>query len=306
MAHLQLLVNTLGPDWISLQFVPYGFHDKGLPWFFPERLARLRGTFRWHIMFHELWIGENLGAAIKQWVMGRLQKFLIARLLRRLNPPQCFTSTPIYLAMLEDIGTCPQKAEIYSNIPCVGIGSPQKILSLADIISQREHYIVGLLFGSINPGWDCRRLIGELIEYAKATDRTLVVIKAGRDEFSSEAWEKWTNDYLQGVSVICCGKVAVEEASCLMAWADFGFLTTPFELIGKSGVAAAFAAHGLPMLVNRNDWLTRFGQTQKFPEGVIDCLEGLPIDFKVRLGERRKIDMFPKTVEIYRNCFIET
>jgi len=50
-------IHKFKPDWISLQFVPYSFHTKGLPFTFAKALKEL-GDFRWHIMFHELWIDK--------------------------------------------------------------------------------------------------------------------------------------------------------------------------------------------------------------------------------------------------------
>ena len=51
---LQAIIDDFCPDWVSLQYVPYGFDQRGLPFGLPKRLSLLRGDFQWHLMFHEL------------------------------------------------------------------------------------------------------------------------------------------------------------------------------------------------------------------------------------------------------------
>src|SRR5687768_4274253 len=42
---------------ISLQFVTYGYHSRGLPFGLARALQTLAGAVRFQIMFHELWCG---------------------------------------------------------------------------------------------------------------------------------------------------------------------------------------------------------------------------------------------------------
>jgi hypothetical protein len=42
-------------DWISLQFVPFSFHTKGLPFDLAKTIKPLTKNAHFHIMFHELW-----------------------------------------------------------------------------------------------------------------------------------------------------------------------------------------------------------------------------------------------------------
>ena len=59
-------------DWVSVQFVAYGFHPKGLAWGLGERLAGLARGRLVHLMLHELWIGAEKGARLKPRLIGRL------------------------------------------------------------------------------------------------------------------------------------------------------------------------------------------------------------------------------------------
>ena len=53
-------IRTLRPDWLSLQYVCYGFHPKGLAWRWNPLFRNLANLVpRRHLMFHELWIGQS-------------------------------------------------------------------------------------------------------------------------------------------------------------------------------------------------------------------------------------------------------
>src|SRR5437899_991410 len=52
-------IDAHAPDWISVQFVPYGFANRGLVWHLGIRLRQLSPSRPFHLMFHELWIGEG-------------------------------------------------------------------------------------------------------------------------------------------------------------------------------------------------------------------------------------------------------
>ena len=54
------------PDWLSLQFVIYGYAKKGLPWRLAHRLGALCDSWRVHVMVHETWIGF-MSAAVLAW-----------------------------------------------------------------------------------------------------------------------------------------------------------------------------------------------------------------------------------------------
>ncbi len=50
-------VEQNNPDWLSVQFVPYAYNDKGIPFRLANQLKEIGGERKWHIMFHELWLG---------------------------------------------------------------------------------------------------------------------------------------------------------------------------------------------------------------------------------------------------------
>jgi hypothetical protein len=70
-------LNSFNPTWISLQFVPYGFHAKGIVRGLGCHLNRLTQNRQTHIMFHELWIGYYKGAPVIERVTGNVQKYFV-------------------------------------------------------------------------------------------------------------------------------------------------------------------------------------------------------------------------------------
>ena len=80
---LQELCTEFSPDWISLQFVPYAFHPKGIPWSLGRLLKTLAPKARLHIMFHETWTGPHLSASLRDKAYGLLQRVTLKHLLRR-------------------------------------------------------------------------------------------------------------------------------------------------------------------------------------------------------------------------------
>ena len=55
-------IEAFAPDAVSLQFVCFGFHPRGLCWRAADWLRNILGARPVQIMFHELWIGAEQGA----------------------------------------------------------------------------------------------------------------------------------------------------------------------------------------------------------------------------------------------------
>jgi hypothetical protein len=64
-------------------------------------------------------------------------------------------------------------------------------------------------------------------------------------------------DYEHSIVFGKLGEQSAADISQLLQNADFGIATSPWQLIGKSGSAAAMLDHGLPVIVNRDDWHLR-------------------------------------------------
>src|SRR5271168_574276 len=63
-------LNSFNPDWVSLQFVSYAFHPKGLVHGLARKMAPLLAGRRLHIMFHEIWLCREQGWGWKKSAVG--------------------------------------------------------------------------------------------------------------------------------------------------------------------------------------------------------------------------------------------
>jgi hypothetical protein len=94
--YTQEIVDKFTPDWISLQFVLYSFNPKGLPFWLPPLLKKINGEHKWHIMFHELWVGMENHSSFKNKLFGFLQKQLVRYILKNFNNIIISTNTKLY------------------------------------------------------------------------------------------------------------------------------------------------------------------------------------------------------------------
>src|SRR5258708_22206609 len=69
----RLWIEAFSPDWISLQFVCFGFNSKGFVHDLVKPLSRICEGYRIHWMFHELWVGIDADARLKLRVWGWFQ-----------------------------------------------------------------------------------------------------------------------------------------------------------------------------------------------------------------------------------------
>ena len=60
------------PDWLSFQFVAYGYHDHGIVWKLSQHFQVLLAGCPLHIMFHEIWVGMPPDAPLKHRLIADL------------------------------------------------------------------------------------------------------------------------------------------------------------------------------------------------------------------------------------------
>ena len=69
----QEYIQRFDPEWISLQYVPYSFHKKGLPLQLPGLIRKLLDGRKCHLMLHELWLGISEKSPLRQKAIGYIQ-----------------------------------------------------------------------------------------------------------------------------------------------------------------------------------------------------------------------------------------
>ncbi len=245
------------PDCISLQFVCYSFHPKGLCWKVANFLKRIKGNTRCHIMAHELWIGPHKEAPIKEKIVGWLQKNLIKPIFTQAN--HLHTHSPTYQYLLKQEGITSTLLPLFSNIP---ITTQEKESCLIPLLKEqginistdtRNHFLIFGFFGSIYRNFSPKLFLKTITQVTKKTGKKAVVLSIGHLGASKISWDEFCKNDLNDVIFAKAIPLTEKALSLCLQELDYGVATTPLSLIEKSGSAAVLKAHGLPTLICRDD-----------------------------------------------------
>lgn len=244
-ARSQDVLTNFQPEWISLQFVPYSFNPRGLPFWLPSFLKKLRGNHQWHIMFHELWIGMDWNATFKSKCIGLLQKRLILKILKGKDKIIINTQTDLYQSKIATLGYNAQLLPLLSNI----IKNSDSLKISTDAMELKF-----CIFGSIHYGAPVEKFIHELKQVLLLSNekRGLKFIFIGNCGVALEEWKQvlLTNN----INFEITGFVTDEEISVLLSSCQYGISTTPYILCQKSGTVAAMFNHEIPVLCVARKW----------------------------------------------------
>jgi hypothetical protein len=249
-------------DWMSLQFVPFGFHPKGLPFGLGRRLAAMNASASWHVMFHELWLGLGEKAPFKHHVLGALQRLIVMDFMDRLRPRIVHTQSDPYLVVLKREKIMASILPLFSNIPHVqsdgwdGILEPLVTEALGKHHDRSELYLAGVL-GMVAPEWNAERAVNTLLPLATRFQKRLVVVFHGNSNMTPERAEGLKLELRHRADIVVTGERSSKEISRILQTLDIGIATTPRQVIQKSGSVAAMLEHGLKVLVIRDDWHLR-------------------------------------------------
>lgn len=247
------------PDWVSLQFVPYAFHRKGMVTGLDRHLAPLVGGCRVHLMFHEIWIGVERGASLRRRLVGRLQRFGVLRLVRSLAPTVMHTTNPAYIALLAATAVPTRLLPLCGSVPIAPIDPewlPHELVRLGvpldSTVPRTGCWWFGM-FGSLYPIWSAEPLFTRIAVAAEKAQRRVVIASIGHQRGGAQLWRALESRYAGRFSLCALGERSAAEISWFLQSVDFGIATTPWQLIGKSATAAAMVDHGLPVIVSRDD-----------------------------------------------------
>jgi hypothetical protein len=260
---------------VSLQFVCYGFHPKGLTFDLARHVAPLFRIASGHVMLHELWIGESTGYGLKDRFIGAWQRRGVISLLRTLRPAVIHTSNPVYRELLRRNGLSALELPLPGNVPVVkpeggGLETMLRRHGLPWNSSDRDNWWVAGIFGTIHPQWSPIRFLDGLCTLARERKKRLLFLHFGRTpKDGTDAWLKLAEKFSDRGNFLVLGPQEETFLSTALQALDFGIATSPWALIGKSGSAATMLDHGLPVAVPDDDWQLRRGPT---PEPTVDPL----------------------------------
>lgn len=272
------LLAEFRPDLVSWQFVPYGFHPKGFTPVIPLRKISelIPSSVIRHAFLHELWIGVSSSDTWRHRILGSLQRRGVLGWLKAWKPSHLATSNPVYCEILRREGLTVELLPLFGNLP---VHSRARERDLGE-------WVIAT-FGTLHPQWDPRptaTFLFSAASIAKKRLRVLILGRAGRHLSKVEA----CFCEVTGAAPEVHPDLSPERASLLINAADLGIAPHPWALIGKSGAALAFLENGIPVLVPRDDWQLRRGQTPgPLPEPLLSRLGDLsPSELHLFLQKR--------------------
>ncbi|MDF7810038.1 glycosyltransferase [Hymenobacter sp. YC55] len=267
-AAAQQWVDAINPDWLSLQYVAFAFQPKGLPWGLGESLARLGRGRRWHIMFHELWVGVFIDAPLKHIVWGWVQKQLIKSMVKTLRPAVMHTQTRLYQLLLGRLGFKADYLPLFANIP---VTSTQKKPAQLGADGS-DNTVSVIIFGTIHPGTAIAQFAQEASQIAKTKGTQFSLTTIGRCGANLEPFVKTWQD--EGLTVNILGEQPAEKISEVLRNGTIGLSTTSLVVTEKSGTVAAMVEHGLPVLCIARAWWPRGVPSLEQPVGIAEYHPG--------------------------------
>lgn len=274
----QEIINDFDPEWISLQFVSFSFHSKGLPFFLGSNLKRIAGHRKWHIMFHELWVGMSQEDSLKYKLWGYVQRKMIGLLIDELKTKCIHTQTNLYQLLLSQFGHSVKHLPLFSNIPNYNCQSEQTFYD-------QEKKIIFVIFGSIHEGAPLKLFIKEVYSYVQKSGDQVIFQFLGRCGKELDIWvDAWKK---AKIPVEIMYEQSEECISNILNDASVGITTTPLALTDKSGSVAAMRAHNLPVLCVARAWTPRGVKNYKVSENIEAYRQG-------------KLDTFLSNIEKHR------
>ncbi|WP_158993199.1 hypothetical protein [Mucilaginibacter sp. L196] len=252
-------IDEFNPNWISLQFVIYGYHQKGLPLWL-NKLATLGKDRMWHVMFHELWLGIEINSSTKHRILGGVQKIIIKGLIKSLKPKVIHTHTLLYQQELLGIGVEAQHLPLFGNIPLINsIKEPKQLIIDNNCIKL-------VLFGHLHPNTPISDFAKELSEYAIEKDLNVSLTLIGNCGKEQQSWIDAFNSLKMNVIVL--GKQPASYVSETLASSSVGISTTPVALLEKSGSVAAMREHGLFVICVPSLWHPKLNNNINLSNGI--------------------------------------
>ncbi|WP_405325927.1 hypothetical protein [Leeuwenhoekiella sp. LLG6367-2.1] len=253
-AHLSGIVKKFNPCWISLQFVPYSFHKKGMPITLVYHLKKLHGNFQWHIMFHELWVGTNHALSFKKALIKKIQKALVFNLFKVLKPSLATTSNTFYAELLQNyvVSVLP----LFSNIGFINVPD----------LKEKDKVFRVIHFGNFTG--DLVELEGQLNFVCNISSKHQIkevkILCVGSGGVYKEQSLELIRSQFQNFEIVDFGRTSEHEISKLLQLSDLGISRADRDMLGKSGSSMAMLEHGLPILlkgervVNKNDLIDQY------------------------------------------------
>jgi hypothetical protein len=233
------MITKANPEWLSIQFVPYAFHTKGLPFIFVLRLNKLTRNRKVQIMIHETWVGVNSFWSWKMGVTSALQRAIIKKMLHTVAPQVVHTHLPAYRLDIENLNHIVVKPlPLFSNIPVIKSGGSDADQSL---------FRIGF-FSQVETAKSVIEFLQAVAEKCFLENKRMeVLLIGGSNENMRSFGEELKKIERFKDCVKYTGFLHPLELSKVMKGCTIGLTPVPRHGLGKSGSVMAFLAHGIPI-----------------------------------------------------------
>lgn len=260
-------IKEYNPIWLSLQYVPFAFQSKGLPATLGKSLQKLGKGRKWHVMFHELWVGIETDADWKHIGWGFVQRIIVKKLLRKLQPLVVHTQTRTYQLLLQKLGIDVDYLPLFSNIPPFPLNTKNRMT-----VAEKQKRLSFIVFGAVYPDAPVEEFVKEVSEYQKTKGLFKSITFIGRCGSEIQRWVDACKNV--GINIKLLGEQSAQVISEELFEATIGISTTPLALAEKSGTVAAMIAHGLRVICVRNPWQARGIRKIEDNFGLIEYKQG--------------------------------
>ena len=230
------------PDFISIQFVPFSFNEKGVVAELVYLFSRIkRRPYKWSITFHELWINEQDNTKIKIFLWAKAQRFFIKVFVRLLDNPVLITTNELYASRFGSKHV--NVLSLFGNI---------KIFSRPDnkLQYKEDSVLRVLLFGSLTTNFEEFKQQLPLVKSIKDKFFSSVTfLFVGRQVSSVEIYEKIIHSVLPDAVIEIKGQLPEEKLSITIQSVDIAISRAGADLANKSGSTIAILEHGIPVIL---------------------------------------------------------
>jgi len=188
-------------------------------------------------------------------------------MVRHLRPAVAHTQVEVYRIALGRAGIQASILPLFSNIPrvhsdgWVSLLEPLVSKAAGRKLGRDKVYLAGI-FGAVAPEWEIEKPVKTLLPLLERTRKRLVLVFCGRSNLSQEAFYRLKLVLGNRADLVVTGERPDIEISSILESLDLGLATTPRQNIQKSGSAAAMLEHDLHVLVTRDDWRLRGGDSR--------------------------------------------
>ena len=243
-------IKSRKPDWVSIQYVPFSFHKKGLPFGIAKSFRRISEGTKLHIMFHEMWVGISKISPLKHKVIGFFQIQIAKRIIKKNMPIYVTTTNKLYNLILEKESIKSEILTLFSNINKNRVNSidiSRRLQEWSIPIEERPRWVFLGIFGSLYPNVNLQAEIEFQLNKINPQKLKLAFVSIGRiGESGIKEFLRLETIFGNRVKFFLVGEVFENEASQIAQMLDIAISCTPSQHIAKSGVFAFLKLHEIP------------------------------------------------------------